>query len=179
MRFSRPCVPRLSERKMAEHLSPLDVSGARLHAAGRWPRSGLPWATPGTPWRFWPWLSSHLSGCCCIRHWPWRRPQAPTSPTSLLLQPPRCPPGPRRPLGLSGCRFSSNRPRPLRTPHHWGLAAAEALEPSHRTCMAPAAASSADPVLGDSAEKVRVRLPLRSGTGDTRSTCPCVPNSLR
>lgn len=136
-----------------------------MHAAGGRPRSRLQWARAGTPWCFWPWLSSHLSGCCCTKHWLWWRPHAPTAPTPLLLQPPRRPPGPRgpSPLGLSGCQFTSNGPSPLCAPHPWGLAAAKAPEPSHRTCMAPTAASSADSVFGDFPEMVRVRLLLRSG----------------
>lgn len=142
----------------------------------RRPSSGLPWVAARTPRCFWsptPVLS-RMPFQPSLRFLrskvlAWWRLHTPTGPIPRLLPPPCCRLGLDGHLGLSGCRFSSG-PRLLRAPQPWGSAFAEAREPSHRTCMGPPAARSAGRAFGDSGDKVRVRLPPRSGTRGTQST---------
>lgn len=192
----RPAVPQVAVCAAQQAVCPradrvedgrtfVPVGRVRGQAARSWPgrtrparrpSSGLPWAAAGTPRCFWsraPVLS-RMPFQPSLRFLrskvlAWWRPHASPGPAPFLLPPPCCRLGLDGRLGLSGCRFSSG-PRPLRAPQPWGSASAAAREPSHRNCMGPPAAPSAGRAFGDSGDKVRVRVPPRSGTRGTQRT---------
>lgn len=70
---TRPWVPRLSERKMAEHLSLSDMSGgqdaSRWRVTQLWAAVGRGLGRAGTPRCFWPWA------LILLREWLSCRPQ--------------------------------------------------------------------------------------------------------